>query len=115
MDPILDIRPVRADLFTYSLRAPGQPPRLVDDYFGPLERCLWDAGEALNHYFERVELHLAGRPLGAVPLQRLRCPRQRQQLLDWVGNGLAGIGRRRDPGPAAEPEGADTAPGRPAA
>lgn len=88
MDPILDIRPVRADEFTYSLRAPGQPPRLVDDYYGPLDHCLRDAGQVLTHYFDRVELQLTGRPLGVVALPTLCCPQRRQQLLALVQGGL---------------------------
>lgn len=84
MDPILDIRPVRADLFTYSLRAPGHPPRLVNDFFGPAEWCLHDAAEALNHYFDGVELQLAGEPLGVITLAQLHCPLHRQQILARV-------------------------------
>ena len=81
MDPILDLRCVRAELFTYSLRVPGQPPRLVDDFYGPMEHCLHDAAEALNHYFDRVELQLAGASLGTVALAQLRCPVRRQLVL----------------------------------
>ena len=84
MDPILDIRPVRADLFTYSLRAPGQPARLFDDCFGSADFCLHDAAQALSNYFERVELHAAGRPLGKFSLARLRSPHQRRQVLALV-------------------------------
>lgn len=81
MDPILDLRRVRAELFTYSLRAPGQPPRLADDFYGPMEHCLHDAADALHHYFDRVELQLTGVSLGTVALAQLRCPVQRQLVL----------------------------------
>ena len=100
MDPILDIRPVRADLFTYSLRAPGQPPRLVDDFFGPAEGCLHDAAEALNHYFDGVELQLAGEPLGVITLAQLHCPVHRQQILTRVQACLAVATRRASLGGA---------------
>lgn len=89
MDPILDIRCVRAELFTYSLRAPGQPPRLVDDFYGPMEHCLYDAADALHHYFDRVELQLAGASLGTVALAQLRCPVQRKLVLGQLRSRLS--------------------------
>lgn len=101
MDPILEIRRLRADLFTYSLRAPGQPPRLVEDYFVSVEQCLGDAAEALHHYFDRVELHLADTPRGTVAVEHLRCPVRRQQLLQRLQRlqGECRLGRGR-PAPA---------------
>lgn len=98
MDPILEIRRLRADLFTYSLRAPGQPPRLVEDYFVSVEQCLRDAAEALHHYFDRVELHLADTPLGTVAVEHLRCPLRRQQLLQRLQRGLPTGARLSGPG-----------------
>lgn len=81
MDPILDIWSIRPDLFTYSLRAPGQPARLFDDCFGTADFCLHDAAQALSNYFERVELHAAGQPVGIFALERMRCQHQRQLIL----------------------------------
>lgn len=89
MDPILDLRCVRAELFTYSLRVPGQPPRLEDDFYGPMEHCLHDAADALHHYFDRVELRLSGALLGTVALAQLRCPVQRQLVLGQLRARLA--------------------------
>ena len=103
MDPILDIRPVCADLFTYSLRPPGQPPRLADDFFGPVERCLQDAAEALTNYFDSVELQWAGHAVGTVTLGLLRCPVGRQQLLERMPCSVAGQPDARGSRPLAGP------------
>ena len=45
MQPILDIRPVRADLFSYSVGAARQSPHHpCDDLFESVDHCLRDAG-----------------------------------------------------------------------
>ncbi len=93
MDPILDLRCVGAELFTYSLRAPGQPPRLEDDFYGPMEHCLRDAADALHHYFDRVELRLSGGSLGTVALAQLRCPVQCQLVLGQLRGRLSARAR----------------------
>jgi len=71
MDPILDLRPVRPGLFTYHLRAPGQPARPCNHYFDSMEQCMEDAACALLNYFEHVQLHLQGLPFGTYPVSRL--------------------------------------------
>jgi len=72
MDPILDIRPVQADLYTYSLGTGRQSVWPCDCLFDSMERCLRDAGEALCTYFERVDIVYAGVPLGTHAVARLR-------------------------------------------
>ncbi|MDQ7958540.1 MAG: hypothetical protein REJ24_13085 [Rhodocyclaceae bacterium] len=71
MDPILDIRPVRPGLFTYSLRAPGQPPRPSNECFDSLDQCMSDAARALLNYFERVQVYMQGLPIGTYSPVRL--------------------------------------------
>ena len=71
MDPILDIRPVRPGHSTYSLRAPGQPPRPSNEFFDSLDQCMADAARALLLYFERVQVHVRGLPIGTYASVRL--------------------------------------------
>jgi hypothetical protein len=71
MQPILDIRTVRSDLFTYSLGAALQPCRHCDDFFESAECCLRDAGDALHTYFDSVHIRFAGFSLGSYPVARM--------------------------------------------
>jgi hypothetical protein len=71
MQPILDIRPIRTDRFTYSLGAARQSGRPCEDLFETIDSCLHDAGEALATYFERVQIFYAGIALGTHPGARL--------------------------------------------
>ena len=71
MQPILDIRPIRTDRFTYSLGAARQSGRPCEDLFETIDSCLHDAGEALATYFERVQIFYAGIPLGTHAVARL--------------------------------------------
>lgn len=84
MDPILDIKNVRADLFTYSLRAPGQPARLGGEFFESVDYCLYDAAQALDNYFEHVQVHARGFPLGTFRVGRLLCASARRDALALV-------------------------------
>lgn len=77
MDPILDIRPVRPGRFTYSLRAPGQPPRPCDDFFDSLGLCVGDASCGLLNYFDHVQVHVHGLPVGRFAVARMASDRQR--------------------------------------
>ena len=64
MNPILDLRPVRPGVYTYSLRAPGQPGHPCPDFFESVAACLHDAASSLMSYFERVDVRLGGHPAG---------------------------------------------------
>lgn len=82
MDPILDIRPLRADLFTYSLRGASRAPPWLNDFVGSMAQCLQDAASGLGNYFERVEVQLAGEAVGTVALVQLHSDEGRRH---WLG------------------------------
>jgi hypothetical protein len=71
MQPILDIRTVRPDLYTYSLGAAAQGVLPRDDFFETAEHCLQDAGEGLSLYFDSVQICFAGFALGSYPVARM--------------------------------------------
>ncbi|CAN7145177.1 hypothetical protein LJR084_000062 [Variovorax sp. LjRoot84] len=72
MQPILDIRTVQPDLYTYSLGAAAAQAALPrDDFFETAERCLQDAGQGLFLYFDRVQICFAGFALGSYPVTRM--------------------------------------------
>ncbi len=71
MQPILDIRTVRPDLYTYSLGAPPAAELQCGDFFDTAERCLLDAGQGLYLYFDRVQIRFAGFALGSYPVARM--------------------------------------------
>ncbi|RZL89723.1 MAG: hypothetical protein EOP82_18355 [Variovorax sp.] len=71
MQPIVDIRTVSPDLFTYSLAAAAAPGRHCGDFFETAERCLLDAGRGLASYFDSVQIRFAGFFLGSYPVARL--------------------------------------------
>lgn len=71
MQPILEIRTVQPNLFTYSLGANEKPWRHCDNFFESVERCLLDAGSGLDHYFESVQIRFAGFALGSYPVTRM--------------------------------------------
>lgn len=71
MQPVLDIRAVHPNLFTYSLGATEKPWRHCDNFFESVERCLLDAGSGLEHYFENVQIRFAGFSLGSYPVARM--------------------------------------------
>ena len=71
MQPILDIRSVRPDLYTYSLGAAPAAELECGDFFDTAERCLLDAGLGLYHYFDQVQIRFAGSALGSFPVARM--------------------------------------------
>ena len=71
MQPILDIRTVRSDLYTYSLGAAPEAELQCGDFFDTAERCLLDAGRGLYLYFDRVQIRFAGFALGSFPVARM--------------------------------------------
>jgi hypothetical protein len=71
MQPILDIRTVQPDLYTYSLGAAAQGVLPRDDFFDTAERCLQDAGQGLFLYFDSVQICFAGFALGSYPVARM--------------------------------------------
>jgi hypothetical protein len=71
MQPILDIRSVRPDLYTYSLGAVPAAELQCGDFFDTAERCLLDAGQGLYRYFDQVQIRFAGLALGSYPVARM--------------------------------------------
>jgi hypothetical protein len=71
MQPILDIRSVRPDLYTYSLGAAPAAELECGDFFDTAERCLFDAGQGLYRYFDSVQIRFAGFALGSFPVARM--------------------------------------------
>lgn len=71
MQPILDIRSVRPDLYTYSLGAVPAAELQCGDFFDTAERCLLDAGQGLYSYFDSVQIRFAGLALGSYPVARM--------------------------------------------
>ena len=104
MHPILDIRPVCTDRFTYSLGAARQSAHPCENLFESIDRCLHDAGEALATYFERVQILYAGIPLGTHAVAKLL--HDPLGLLEELRRRLAAIYRLRAARWAAPPAGA---------
>jgi hypothetical protein len=74
LQPILDVRKAHPGgvHFTYSVSAvvvpeQGSPGELFDS----VERCLYDAGLALQHYFDGVQIRYEGIALGTYAVSRL--------------------------------------------
>ena len=72
MLPILEIRRVGSDFYTYSVRAGKADAGRSEDPIDSLERCLNDAGDSLGHYFPSVNVSLDGQELGNYSVQRLQ-------------------------------------------
>ncbi len=72
MQPILDLRRAGSGTFTYSVSAKllATLPK-AEELFVSTERCLYDAGKALQHYFESVHIRYDGISLGEYPVSRL--------------------------------------------
>lgn len=68
---ILDIQQVQPALFTYALAAAAAPGRPCGNFFVTVVSVLHDAGRLLSRYFDRVEIRLAGFPLGTFPVAHL--------------------------------------------
>lgn len=72
MQPVLELRKIATDTFAYSLSAGTRHPTPVPgDLFESIEYCLYDAGKALQNYFESVLIRYQGISLGEFPVQRL--------------------------------------------
>ncbi len=76
MQPVLEIRKLADQSFTYSVRAPrshGMLPQAcyVDGGHPTLEACLLDASLALRAYFPRVYIRYQGLCVGEHELLRL--------------------------------------------
>ncbi|MGK6309444.1 hypothetical protein [Variovorax sp. DT-64] len=71
MQPILDIRSVRPDLYTYSLGAAPAAELQCGDFFDTAEHCLFDAGRGLYRYFDSAQIRFAGFALGSYPVARM--------------------------------------------
>jgi len=69
--PLVEIRRIAPDFYTYSVRAGHGDACHTEDALGSLERCLNDAGDSLGHYFPTVSLCLDGQDLGCYSVQRL--------------------------------------------
>lgn len=74
MKPLIDILRIgpRAYAYRISARFAGAQQAGDSGTFDTLERCLFDAGAALGHYFASVELRLDGRPMGGCATESLR-------------------------------------------
>lgn len=107
MHPILDIRTIRIDRFTYSLGAARQLVRPCEDLFDSIDRCLRDAGEALATYFDHVQIFYAGIPLGTHAVAKL--VDDTLGLLEDLRRRLVAILRVRAARWAAPPAGTDAA------
>ena len=72
MQPILDLRKASGDAFTYSLSASlrSSLPK-PKELFNSTDRCLYDAGKALQNYFDSVFIRYDGISLGSYPVSRL--------------------------------------------
>lgn len=71
MLPLIEIRRIAPDSYTYSVRAGHGDACHSEDSLGSLERCLNDAGDSLGHYFPTVNVCLDGQDLGCYAVQRL--------------------------------------------
>ena len=74
LQPILDLRKAHpgGTYFTYSVSAVLVPEhRLPGELFDSVERCLYDAGIALQHYFDGVQIRYDGISLGTYSVSRL--------------------------------------------
>ena len=72
MKPLIEIHRVGADAFSYRISAQGAAAQESGSAFDSLERCLFDAGASLGHYFPRVEVNYEGMFLGACTTAALR-------------------------------------------
>lgn len=74
LQPILDLRKAHPGgvHFTYSVSAVLiSEDRLPGELFDSVERCLYDAGIALQHYFDGVQIRYDGISLGTYSVSRL--------------------------------------------
>src|SRR5690349_16709001 len=65
MQPHLQIRCIRPQVYAYSLSASAGSYLHTETTLESLERCLCDACDALGHYFSSVQISLEGQPLGS--------------------------------------------------
>jgi hypothetical protein len=72
MKPVVEIHRIGRDAYAYRISAHGATEQEADITFESLARCLFDAGDALGHYFSRVEVSLDGRLLGSCATDLLR-------------------------------------------
>jgi hypothetical protein len=74
MKPLIEIRRVAPNAFTYRISAFVADAEEAGDSgtFESLEHCLFDAGASLGHYFDSVELNVDGLFVGSYPLDALR-------------------------------------------
>ncbi|MEJ8848091.1 hypothetical protein [Variovorax rhizosphaerae] len=82
MQPHLQIRCIRPQVYAYSLSASAKSFLHSETTLESLERCLLDACDALGHYFTSVQISLEGQPLGSygVALVRRNAPALARQL-----------------------------------
>lgn len=74
LQPILDVRKARngSPYFTYSVSAMvAREFRPTGELFDSVESCLYDAGMALNYYFDSVHIRYDGIALGSYAVSRL--------------------------------------------
>ncbi|RZL89127.1 MAG: hypothetical protein EOP82_20735 [Variovorax sp.] len=72
MKPLIEIHRIAADAYSYRISADGANAQESGSAFESLERCLFDAGASLGHYFPRVEVNFEGMFLGSCATDALR-------------------------------------------
>jgi hypothetical protein len=72
MKPLIEIHRIGPDAYSYRISAGGAAAREAGSAFESLERCLFDAGASLGHYFARVEVNFEGMFLGSCATDALR-------------------------------------------
>jgi len=72
MQPHLQIRCIRPQVYAYSLSASSDSLLHTETTLESLETCLRDACDALGHYFSSVQISLEGQPLGSYGLTLVR-------------------------------------------
>ncbi|MBS0341888.1 MAG: hypothetical protein JSS56_15300 [Proteobacteria bacterium] len=72
MKPLVHVQRIAANAYTYRISTNGVQAGDDSATFDSLERCLFDAGASLDHYFASVELKLDGLFIGQYATQVLR-------------------------------------------
>ena len=72
MKPLVHVQRIASNAYTYRISANGPLTEGDSATFDSLERCLFDAGASLDHYFSSVELKLDGLFIGQYATHALR-------------------------------------------
>ena len=72
MKPLVHVQRITKNAYTYRISNNGVQAGDDSATFDSLERCLFDAGASLDHYFSSVELKLDGLFIGQYTTKALR-------------------------------------------